>query len=172
MGISTTDAVKLLADGLALIYHEARHAQHLVRAGHMSATGWERLLSLPANRVEAWRSILAVRETAADKQTAGQAAERFEHRFGKSVANLGDLYANGHWKHAAAVGGHAWRGVTAAVAALRDAIERAEAGEIEIAAQSLVTARHNNGVVREKIAELDAAIAVQTGNWWQRPAST
>lgn len=170
MGISTTDAVKLLADGLALVYHEARHARHLVKAGHLSATGWERLLSLPTNRVEAWRTVQAVREAAADEQAAGKAAGRFERRFGKSLANLEDLYANGHWKHAAAVGGHAWRGVTAAVEALRDAIERGHVNEIEGAAQSLLTASHNNGAVRGKIAELDAAVGVQTGHWWEQSA--
>jgi hypothetical protein len=170
MDVPPTDAVKLLADGLTLVYHEARHVRHLVRASHLSATGWERLLSLPTNRVAAWRTLQDTRKAAAEAQTVQKAAGRFEKRFAMSLASLQDLYTNEHWKHAEGVGGHAWRGVTAAVSALRDAIEWGDAGEIEGAAQSLLRARHNNGTVRDKIAELDAAIGIQSGQWWQRAA--
>lgn len=167
--ISTADALELLADGLALVYHEARHVRHLVKAGYLSASGWERLLSLPRNKAEAWRAVQIARKDAAGAETGQKAAGRFEQRFAKSLADLRDLYANDQWKHAGAVGGHAWRGATAAVAALRDAIERGNIIEIERTAQSLLAARHNNGVLRDKIAELDKAIGVQTGRWWRHP---
>lgn len=165
--MSSTDAVKLLADGLALVYHEARHARHLVRAGHLAAIGWERLLNLPTNRIDAWRAVQDVRKDAATAKTARDAVGRFERRFGKNLVDLQDLYANDHWKHAATVGGHAWRRVTAAVTSLSDAIELRHVEEIERAAQSLRTSRHNNGAVREKIGGLDTAIGIQTGQWWQ-----
>lgn len=169
VGLSRTDAMKLLADGLALVYHEARHVRHLVKAGHLSPAGWERLLSLPTNRVEAWRAVQTARKGAAGAPTASKAAGQFEQRFAKSLANLQDLYANEHWKHAATVGGHAWRGVTASVGALRAAIEGGDVSEIEGAAQSVLTARHNNGRLRDKIGGLDAAVGIQTGQWWQQP---
>ena len=162
-----TDSVKLLADGLALVYHEARHARHLVKAGYLIPTGWENLLSLPTNRVEAWRAVQVVRANAANALTADKAISQFEQRFGKSLASLSDLYANEHWKHASAVGGHAWRSVTAAVGALAVAIEEGNISEIEGAAHSLLIARHNNGAIRDKIAELDTAVGIQTGPWWQ-----
>ena len=164
----STDALKLLADGLALIYHEARHVRHLVKAGHLSGTGWERLLSLPTNRVKAWQAVRAVREAAAEGQTAGGAVGCFERRFARTLADLEDLYANDHWKHAQAVGGHAWRRVTAAVVALRDAVDQGDANEIASAAYSLVCARHNNGAVRDKITGLDTALEIPTGYWWHQ----
>jgi protein-tyrosine-phosphatase len=168
MQLSVTEEVKLLADGLALVYHEARHVRHLVKPGHLSSTGWERLSSLPRNRVEAWQAIQAVREAAAKAQAAGEATGCFEHQFARNLADLDGLYANDHWKDAKTVGGHAWRRVTAAVAALRDAIECGDVSEITSAAHSLVRARHNNGAVRDKIVELDAAVGVQTGSWWHQ----
>lgn len=87
-----TDAIGLLADGLALVYHEARHARHIVRAGYLAGDGWEQLLSLPTNREKAWQSILAVRQAAGDQQTATQAVAIFERRFSKSAADLQWLY--------------------------------------------------------------------------------
>jgi hypothetical protein len=153
MGVYPKDAIRLLADGLALVYHEARHARHLVKAGHISPIGWDRLLSLPTNRVDAWRAIQAIRKKAAYSATAASASSTFEQRFGKSLADLQHLYSNNHWKHAASVGGHAWCGVTAAVINLRDAILQGSLGEIESEAQLLLAARHNNGAVRDKIIE-------------------
>lgn len=165
---ASTDVVKLLADGLALVYHEARHVRHLVRAGHVVPAGWERLMSLPTNRVEAWRALQDVRKAAAASERADRATSLFEQRFAKSLGNLRDLYINEHWKHAATVGGHAWRQIAAAVIALRDAIERGDLRETEVAARSLLTARHNNGSVRDKITGLDTAIQVEPGQWWQQ----
>lgn len=170
--ISTRDAVKLLADGLALVYHEARHVRHLVKAGFLPASGWERLLSLPTNRVKAWQAIQDVRKNAADSKTPLQATRQFEQRYSRNLTNVHELYANKNWKHAKAVGGHAWRGVAAAVGVLQDAIVRGDISEIDQAAQSLVAARHNNGALRDKIRELDAAIGIQSGWWWLEGEST
>ncbi len=161
-----TDAVHLLADGLALVYHEARHVRRLVRAGHLSGNGWERLRALPANRVEAWQAVPAVREDAAKRQTAVEAVGCFERRFAKNLAELEGLYANDYWRHARAIGGHAWRRVTAAVGVLRDAIENGDGKGIASAAHALVRARHNNGNLRDKVTGLDAEVGTQTGLWW------
>lgn len=172
MTFSKTDSVKLLADGLALIYHEARHARHLVNPGYLSAAGWEQLLSLPTNRVKAWKVIHPIRENAANAPTADKALDRFELRFGKNLANLRDLFANEHWKHASAVGGHAWRSITAAVNSLGEAIKRGYSDDIEGAAHSLLIAHHNNGLIRDKINELDSEVGFQTGPWWQNYTDT
>lgn len=161
------DSVKLLADGLALVYHEARHARHLVKAGYLVPAGWERLLYLPTNKVMAWQAVQVVREDAANALTGDKAISLFEQHFDKSLANLSDLYENEHWKHASAVGGHAWCSVTTAVSGLAKAIKRGNISEIEGTTHSLLIARHNNGTIRDKIAELDIAIGVQTGPWWQ-----
>src|SRR3989442_15115044 len=51
------DLMELLADGLALVYHEARNVRFLIRASVIPATGWEKLVALPTNRVDAWKKI-------------------------------------------------------------------------------------------------------------------
>jgi hypothetical protein len=167
MTITKTESVKLLADALALVYHEARNARHLVKNGYLLPNGWEQLLSLPTEKFEAWRAVQVVREDAANAITADKAIVQFEKRFGKNLASLSDLYANEHWKHASAFGGHAWRRVTTVIGALGDAIELGNISEIERAVSSLLMARHNNGQIRDKIAELDTTIGIQTGPWWR-----
>lgn len=158
------ESQRLLADGLALVYHEARHVRHLVRGGHLSPAGWERLLSLPTNRVEAWREIQTTRQAAAGSVDVAQAISGFEDQFRKSLADLAELYANVNWRHATAVGGHAWRAVTDTVIMLRDAV--GQGGNIAVAADALVRSRHNNGVVREKIVGLDSALGLAICSWW------
>lgn len=162
-----TDGISLLADGLALVYHEARYARRIVNSGHLVPDGWEQLLTLPIDRVEAWRSILAVRQAASGQQTATQATALFERCFSKSVADLQRLYALPNWHHAGTVGGPAWRQVTAAVAELSIAIGTKKGPAIETAALKALASRHNNGPVRWKVRGLDTAIGVRTGPWWE-----
>jgi hypothetical protein len=142
-----------------------------VRAGYVDSGGWEVLLSLPTDRVEAWRMVFRLRSEASTAENAGNSAVRvFAQHFRKTLEDLEALYQNEHWKHAAAVGGHAWRGVTAAVVGLRDAIALGDSVDVVEAARILVAARHNNGDVRHKIRELDQAIGHQTGTWWPEDA--
>lgn len=113
------EPIILLADGLAPMYHEARHVRFLISAGHLPGAGWEQLVSLPKNRVEAWRVIRPVRESAASQPRAPDAARLLAVRFRKTPEDLHLLYADPHWKHASAVGGHAWRDVASSVIAQR-----------------------------------------------------
>lgn len=168
-GEGSAGVISLLSDGLALVYHEARHVRFLIRARHRPGAGWEQLVSLPRNRVEAWRAIWPVRESAARRPHAGDAARLFEERFGRSLEDLQVLYADPHWKHATAVGGHAWRDVASSVIALRDAIDQAPPGVVDPACARLLGARHNNGLVRDKIVELDHAVGIATNSWWREP---
>jgi hypothetical protein len=138
-------AVGLFADGLSLVYHEARHVRFLVKADYVPAGGWERLISLPKNRVEAWKQLQPIRQAARRKSTAREAATVFQKRFGPSLKNLDQLYENANWKHASAVGGHAWRNVTAMVSALGEAIDRQDQAGIDRASADLLQARHNTG---------------------------
>ena len=160
--------MSLLADGLALVYHEARHVRFLISAAHLPDAGWEQLVSLPKNRVEAWRVIRSVRVSAAGRPRATDAARLFEARFRKTPEDLQLLYADAHWKHASAVGGHAWRDVASSVIALRDVIDQGPSGTIDAACARLLAARHNNGLLRDKIVELDNAIQVATNSWWNK----
>jgi len=161
------DSVKLFADGLTLVYHEARNVRFLIEKDHRSGTGWDRLVSLPKNRVEAWRALQPVREAARSKPTARDAAEVFQERFGRSLGDLAELYEDAHWRHAHAYGGHAWRTVTAQVSVLGRAIDGGDPAAIAKGQAGLLQARHNNGPLRCKITELDAAIGVATEPWWK-----
>lgn len=163
---SPNDVMKLLADGLALVYHEARNARHLVTKGYLSSAGWEVLVSLPRDRDDAWKEIQDVRESAAAAPTVAKAIRGFNVRFGKSLEDLADLYSNQNWKHASAVGGHAWRDVTERVVQLGDAIVSQRPEQLQEAVGRILAARHNNGDVRDKIIRLDKALGVQTGSLW------
>ena len=97
----------------------------------------------------------------------GGAARLFEQRFGRSLEDLQVLYADPHWKHATAVGGHAWRDVASSVIALRDAIDQGPPSVLDPACCRLLGARHNNGLLRDKILELDRAVSIITSSWWK-----
>jgi len=157
----------LLVDGLTLVYHEARHVRFLIEKGYLPSEGWEQLVSLPRNRVEAWRQLQPIRKAALGASTTAHAAALFERKLRRSVEQLANLYDNSHWKHAAAVGGHAWRGVTARVLELGQAIETQDAALVIRACDALVGARHNNGLIRDKLLDLDQAISVVSDGSWE-----
>lgn len=161
------EPLKLFADGLTLVYHEARHVRFLIKHGHLSPTGWENLLSLPKNRVDAWNQLQSVRQAARSRSSAREATEVFQNRLGQSLEDLERLYANPNWKHARAVGRHAWRSVTAIVSSLGDAIARSDKLDIATGCASLLAASHNNGPLRQKILGLDRAVGATTDRWWQ-----
>lgn len=163
---SETDPLPLPVDGLALVYHDARHVRFLIEKGFVPAEGWDQIRSLPRNRVEAWRVIAPLRKKANETGNAEQAAALFTLHFKHSAHDLAVLFQNPNWKHAAAVGGHAWRGVTAAVANLLEMLRRGNASEISQAATTLANSNHNNGPVRGKVLALDAAIGDTPERCW------
>ena len=161
------EAPQLLADGLALVYHEARHVRHLIEWQHLTATGWEKFSSLASNRVKAWLAIQQVRSEAAQSIHSDNATQLFNDRFQKNLNQLLELYKNPNWKHASAVGGHAWRNVTMAVADLAQEIDTGSTEGLNAAAEKLVNSRHNNGFLRDKIRDLDQAIGrTVLSAWW------
>jgi hypothetical protein len=168
---SQLEPIKLLADGLSLVYHEARNVRHLIEKGYILPAEWQRLLSsLSKDRINAWRQLQSVRHAARQCSTAHDATAVFIKRFGKNLSDLDILYQNPNWKHAKAWGGHAWRHVTSFVVNLARAIERGEVTAIMDACTNLLRAQHNNnGPLREKIVELDAVIGVSTDAWWLQP---
>jgi len=158
--------MQLLADGLALVYHEARHVRHLIKPGFLAQEGWERFTSLPADRVDAWRAMQPLRDKAAAADSPTAAASVFTTAFHKDLDHLNELYANVHWRHASAVGGHAWRGATQAVSDLVEALNQHDNSVVANATESLLKARHNNGSIAAKILGLDDAIEVPTNPAW------
>jgi hypothetical protein len=164
--VSPADALALFADGLALVFHEARHVRHLIKAGFVPAISWSALTMLAANRVVAWRQIQPQRMSASKEAEAAQAAAVFEARFNKGLTELSDLYRNPHWRHAAHVGGHAWLAVAAAVSALGSAIDSAGSNEISLRSEELLMAKHNNGSIAAKIVDLDQQIGSTPRSLW------
>lgn len=164
--VAPADAVRLLADGLALTYHEARHVRVLTRAGHLEIDEWAAFIDLPRDRVEAWRTILPRRQ-AASLATDGRAAEAvFEAEYGKPTAALAVLFSNRHWLEAA-VAGEAWRRVAACVLTLRDSLGSGDAAESGAACARLVNIRLEDGRLRDRIAGLDRAIGYATDPLWR-----
>jgi hypothetical protein len=165
---SSIHTLAVFADGLTLVYHEARHVRLLIQGGHLAAAGWESLVSLRKNRVQAWRELQTVRQDARAKATARAAAQVFEQRFGRAVEDLEKLYAHPNWKHATAVGGHAWRSVTVLVLALGHANDEGDSTAAAAQCAALLQANHNNGLLRRKIIELDNAVSATTNFWWRQ----
>ena len=161
------DALTLFADGLALVFHEARHVRHLIKARYLDKDPWTSLISLPSNRIDAWRHLQTLRQIASTKSSAAQAAAIFEGKFNISLTALRELYENPHWRHASQVGGHAWLGITASVSALGSAIDNAEPLEINNQGNALLRAMHNNGRLANKIIILDSQIGAEPRQIWQ-----
>ncbi|MCA1840046.1 MAG: hypothetical protein ABR507_10360 [Actinomycetota bacterium] len=156
--------VTILADGLALAYHEARNVR--VLGDFVDLEEWKPLLDrLGTNRLEAWKQIQPTRTSAGKASTAFGALIQFEQVFQKSLIDLADLFANPNWRHASAWGGHAWREVVSILAALAEAIE-SQCEQTAFLVNELIAARHNNGELRAKIVELDSAIGVDTPDRW------
>jgi len=164
------DPIRLFSDGLALLYHEARHVRFLIEKGYVEPLGWERVVSLPRNRVEAWKQVRSTRETAQQRPTARDAAGVFQKRFGKSLEEITQLNCDPNWRHARAYGGHAWRTVSAFVAALGKALDLNDVPGINEHTLSLLQAKHNTGLIRDKIVELDREIGFPTGPWCRETA--
>ena len=150
----TSDAVKLFADGLTLVYHEARNVRFLIKGDHIEREGWERLLNLPSDRVKAWKDLQSLRKAARGKLAADEVSQVFEKQFGRGLKDLATLYANQNWKHANAYGGHAWCHVTQLVVELGHALKRSDQAAINATCDALLLAKHNNGQLRNKIIEL------------------
>jgi len=160
------DPLKLHADGLTLVYHEARHVRFLVKKGFVDKAGWQRFISLPTNRFEAWRQLQPLRRGARSAVTISEAAGQFSKYFAQDLEGLLALYSNPNWKHSAMCGGNAWRDVTQSVLDLKAALENGDQQEIRQACWRLVGADHNNGKLRDKLVELDREVGAAPDVWW------
>jgi len=148
--------LSLLADYLALVYHEGRNVRHLIHGRFVGAAPWAHLTSLPVNREKAWREIQRTRAATRKAQTPHDVLSAFERRFHISLAQLIELYGHQAWRGSAR-GGNAWKGIAQLV---YDAAEYLEANRIAEAQQAfdrLAEAQHNTGLVREKLQGLDRA---------------
>jgi hypothetical protein len=151
-----SDAIRELADYVSLLYHEARNVRHLIRANHISADGWEKIVNLPTNRDEAWRAIQPVRNEARKAESASTCLAAFEQRFDVDLEGLQLLFENPNWRHAGLYGGNAWAQIAASVSQLAHAVQSGEVSDQDVAMSALRSARHNTGTVDAKLQSLDA----------------
>jgi hypothetical protein len=164
--VTKVDAIHLLVDGLALAYHEARHVRVLTKAGHVPLDEWAALVDLPRDRVEAWKTLTPKRE-AAFAQVAGKgAAAIFERAFARSATDLMVLFSNPRWVDSVAVGGLAWRNVLVYVLTLRDMIDSGQRGDLGPACSRLVNAADSNGLLGDRIVELDRSVNREPYRLW------
>lgn len=151
------DRFALLADYVALVYHEARNVRHLIRAGAIEPEEWKYLVSLPVNRDEAWQALQDVRAQARQANDPAGVLHIFERRFRVSLAQLVALYGNQAWRNQA-YGGNAWERVAELVRQLAECLDAGRLSEADGLLGALRIARHNTGAVIDKLSRLDRAL--------------
>jgi len=156
MSDAATD-IGLLADYLALVYHEARNVRHLSQGGYIDAAPWASLISLPVNRERAWRELQSTRAKARLAHTAAEALSLFRRRFHVSLPQLIELYQHKAWR-GAAYGGNAWNGIAQGVLDVAECLEAGRIVEAREILARLAQARHNTGLVSEKLHRLDRVL--------------
>jgi hypothetical protein len=159
MSEHSSHPIQELSDYVSLLYHEARNVRHLIRAGYVSVEGWEKIISLPTNREEAWKVIQPTRSSAKQASSATRCLRMFEQRFDSDLNALQEMFENPNWRHAELCGGNAWARITATVSELVNAIRSGHTSEQETALEVLQQAKHNTGTVRSKLRDLDASLS-------------
>jgi hypothetical protein len=154
---STATHLALLADYLALVYHEARNVRHLIHAGFLEPGPWARLTSLPVNREKAWSGLQSTRTAARKAQRPCDVLSAFERRFQISLQQLIGLYGHQAWR-GGAHGGNAWKGIAQLVSDAAEHLEANSIAETQETFDRLAKAHHNTGLVGEKLHRLDRVI--------------
>lgn len=152
------DRMKFLAEYVSLLYHEARNARHLPQDDYFSRTGWERILSLPKNRDEAWKEIQSTRQKARQALSVNDLICIFVRRFGVDLSELQEMFENPNWKHAKGYGGNAWAHIAKDTIQFAEAIDNGDEEEQECLLSRLKEARHNNGPIQCKLEDLDSSL--------------
>jgi hypothetical protein len=150
--------VSELSDYLSLLYHEARNVRHLIKKAFLPDSDWQKLVTLPKNRSRAWKVIQKPRSQSKNSKTAQEACSVFQTRFDVGLDQLLVMFNNPNWKHARLYGGNAWANVAKHVIDLAQAIDNGNHAEAENILDTLCKARHNNGLLVDKLRDLDSSI--------------
>ena len=149
-----TEYLSLLIDYTTLVYLEARNVRHLIREQAVEPENWKYLVSLPTNRNKAWESLQDIRSKAQQAKTVRAALLPFEQRFKINLEQLQELYENPAW-HNAPYGGNAWKDITRLVWSLSTSLEKENFEEANETLDRLSQARHNTGLLVDKLNQLD-----------------
>lgn len=114
-------------------------------------------MSLPTNRDDAWRKIAPIRLKALSAGSVDVALRIFESHFHVSLQDLGALFSNKNWRHAKLYGGNAWAVIVDLTATLADRLRMNAAPDETLG--KLISARHNTGLLFEKLSRLEKARA-------------
>ncbi len=145
-----------LAELICLVYHEARNVRHPIKARKLvNGAKYARLVSLPNNRLEAWRSMARIRERAAAAKTGRKSAGIFEREFGVNLADLDELYRAPCWKNSS-YGGNKWAPICSMVKELIEALDRGDKAKTAELLKKIPTMQHNTGVVEAKLKALQS----------------
>ena len=153
-----TRHIHILADHVALTYHEARNVRHLVKAGFLDVKTWKFLIALPTNRVDAWVELQPLRRRASEATSPGEVLDIFGARFRVSLQQLLHMFANPAWR-GSGYGGNAWQEIAAYIFELVEALKTKDVNRVQTAGAQLVSAHHNTGTIADKLSKLDAHIA-------------
>ncbi|MFA4920293.1 MAG: hypothetical protein WC581_13760 [Thermodesulfovibrionales bacterium] len=151
----TNNAFNTLCNIVALIYHESRNVRHLVNQNLLAREPWLYVISLPINRDDAWCDIAPLRDKALKATSVDSALLVFESRFHVSLCDLKDMFANENWRHAKLYGGNAWVTIVNLAVQLADSLRSNNVVLAQSIETQLKSARHNTGLVYEKIFRLE-----------------
>lgn len=151
----TNNAFNTLCNIVALIYHESRNVRHLVNQNLLVREPWRYVISLPTNPDDAWREIARLRDKALKATSVDSALLVFESRFHVSLSDLKDMFANENWRHAKLYGGNAWESIVNLAVQLVDLLRSNNVVLAQKIETQLKNARHNTGLVYEKIVRLE-----------------
>jgi hypothetical protein len=144
----------LLVDYTTLVYHEARNVRHLIRKRVVEPEVWKYLVSLPENKSQAWKALQGLREKAKQANSVQESLRQFENRFRVTLEQLQILYGHAAWR-SEAYGGNKWKDITIMVRHLAYTLENEQVDEINNVLEMLFQARHNTGLLVEKLHKLD-----------------
>ena len=158
--VSNPQSYNKLCDVVALCYHEARNVRHLLRENLLDQEEWKFVVSLPNNRDVAWREIAPLRDRAYQTSEVDSALEVFESHFHVSLNQLRPMFANENWKHAKSYGGNAWAKVVELAMELAEALRADDTSATQTIESQIISSRHNNGLVLDKLAQLEKTLAL------------
>jgi hypothetical protein len=155
--VYSAGVIRRVAEFICLVYHEARNVRHPLGAEKLvDGERYFRLTNLPRNRMQAWRVMAMVRESAATALGPREAAQVFERQFGLKLWELEELYRMPIWR-SSAYGGNPWAAICSAVTQLIEALEGGDEKLSTELLEAIPRYRHNTGTIRSKLQSLQSA---------------
>lgn len=155
---NSTKRLENLVDLICLLYHEARNVRHPIKAGKIqSKSNYNKLISLPNNRYEAWQHMAKVRTKAIATQKPINVLHVFQQEYGLSLEDLLVLYRASCWK-GSKYGGNKWAPICSKVCDLIKVLNSADDCISAQLFEKIPQMEHNTGRVRQKLLDLKKSL--------------